>query len=170
MISTAQTCQKMKRTRVALLVGVVFVVLTAAVYVFGLGFEFEYPFWPTLWLAEQTKTPDGSRMTDLIRIRSGSSYVKQHWHHCTFCDDVYPYAPHMAVTVTVNNDERNFYLFDWDVMQRRLLPITVRTAKVFPELIPVGYVVKPLRVGSIPQIYHDDEKDEPCLIVAQSSK
>lgn len=83
MISTAQTRQKMKRTRVALLVGAVFVVLAAAAYEFGRVFEFEYPFWPTLWLAEQTKTPGGSRVTDLIRIRAGTSYSEQHWHHCT---------------------------------------------------------------------------------------
>jgi hypothetical protein len=167
MASTAQTIRKMKPGKVALLVAIVFVVLAAAAYEFGRVFEFEYPFWPTLWLAEQTKTSSGSRVTDLIRIRAGSSYVGQHWHHCTWCDVVYPHAAHLAVKVTVNNGERDFYLFDWQLSQRRLLPITIRTAKDFPELIPAGYIVKPLGVGLNPQLYHDDE---PCLIVAQSSK
>lgn len=76
---------KKKQNRIALIAVVAFVVLTA-VYEFGRMFEFEYPFWPTLWLAEQTKTPDGSRVADLIRLRSGNSYVSQNWHHCTWCD------------------------------------------------------------------------------------
>jgi hypothetical protein len=161
MNSTAQTSRKIKPSRVILLAVVAFVIL-AAVYEFGRVFEFEYPFWPTLWLAEQTKTPDGSRVTDLIRIRSGSPHVSQHWHHCTWCDVVYPHAPHLAIKVTVNDDERDFYLFDWQLSQRKLLPITVRTAKLFPELIPPGYVIKPLGVGLNPQLYHNDE---PCLVV-----
>jgi hypothetical protein len=154
----------MRRRTVALLVGVVCVVLVAGVYEFGIMFECQYPFRPTLWLAEQTKTPDGSRVTDLIRIRSGGSYVEQDWHHCTWCDMVYPHVPHLAIKVTVDNDQRDFYLFDWQLSQLRLLPMTVRTAKVFPELIPLGYVVKPIGVGMNPQLYHDDE---PCLIVTK---
>jgi hypothetical protein len=166
MNSTTPIVPKGRRIKVALIVSVVCIVVAAAVYWFGLFFEFEYPFWPTLYLAEQTKTPDGSRVTDLIRIRSGSSYVHQHWHHCTFCDGVYPYAPHLAIRVTGDFDEMDFYLFDWDSSHRRLLPISVRTAKMFPELIPSGYVVKPLGVGLNPQLYHNDE---PCLIVLASS-
>jgi hypothetical protein len=69
----------------------------------------------------------------------------------------------MAVRVTVNNNIKDFYLFDWDIWHRRLLPITVRTAKIFPELIPAGYAVKALGVGLNPQLY---DHDEPCLIVA----
>ena len=166
MNSTANSCQKTKRYKVALIVAVSLFVLAAVAYKFGCAFEFEYPFWPTLWLAEKTKTSDGSRVPDLVRIRS-SNYVEQHWHHCTWCDVVYPHAPHMAVKVTVNNDEKDFYLFDWDVSRRRLLPITVRTAKFFPELIPTGCVVVPLGVGLNPQLYHNDE---PCRIDNQSAK
>jgi hypothetical protein len=166
MNSRSPVVHKKRRNKAALLVGIVCVVLAAAVYEYGLIFEFEYPFIPTLWLAEQTKTPDGSRVTDLIRIRSGSSYVEQYWHHCTWCDVVYPHAPHLAIKVTVNNDEKDFYLFDWQLSRRRLIPITVRTAKLFPELIPSGYFVKPLGVGLNPQLYRNDE---PCLIVAQSA-
>jgi hypothetical protein len=157
--------KNMKRGRITLLVGISVVVLAAAAYEFGRVFELEYPFWPTLWVAEQTKTPDGIRVTSLIRIQSGASYVEQHWHHCTWCDVVYPHAPHLAVKVTVNNDGKDFYLFDWDISHRRLLPITVRTAKIFPELIPVGYVVEPLGVGLNPQLYHNDE---PCRIITKS--
>lgn len=152
--------------KVVAIAGVAFVLLAAAVYEYGCWFEYEYPFWPTLKMAQQTKSPDGRRVTDLIRIRSGSSYVEQHWHHCTWCDVVYPHAPHLAVMVTINNNERDFYLFDWEWRRARLLPITLRTAKLFPELIPRGYVVKPLGVGLNPQLY---QNDEPCLIVAQSS-
>jgi hypothetical protein len=155
----------MKPKSVALFAAVALFAL-AAVYEFGRFFEFEYPFWPTLWLAEQTKTPGGSRVTDLIRVRSGNTYVSQHWHHCTWCDVVYPHAPHLAVKVTINNDERDFYLFDWDLSHRKLLPITIRTAKRFPELIPPGYVIEPLGVGLNPQLY---DNDEPCLTVTNAS-
>jgi len=155
--------RKMRRRKVALRVGMAFVFL-AVVYEWGLFCECEYPFWPTLWLAERTKIPDGSRVTDLIRIRSGSSYAEQYWHHCTWCDVVYPHAPHLAIKVTINNDEKDFYLFDWQLSERRLLPMTVRTAKAFPELIPPGQSVQPIGVGINPQLYSNDE---PCLIVAK---
>ena len=165
MTSTVQPCRKKKRTKTLPLIAVVFVV--AAVWEFGYVFEFEYPFWPTLWLAEQTRTPDGSRVTDLVRTRSGSSYAEQHWHHCTWCDVVYPHAPHMAVKVYINTNENDFYLFDWDGWHRKLLPLTVRTAKLVPELIPARSVVELVGDGGNPQLY---QNDEPCLVVAQSSK
>jgi hypothetical protein len=165
MTSTGQSIRKTKGGRVALLLGGAIALFVAVTYV-GLVFECEYPFWPTLWLAEQTKIPDGSRVTDLIRIRSGSSYLQQHWHHCSYCDVVYPHAPHLAIRVTGNYANLDFYLFDWDLSHRRLLPISVRTAKMFPELIPPGYIVKPLGVGLNPQLYRNDE---PCLIIPASS-
>lgn len=163
---TVPTIRKMRRGRVPLLAGVVCVPLAIAVYWFGLVFECEYPFWPTLWLAEQTKAPDGRRVTELIRNRSDSSFSQQHWHHCTWCDMLYPHAPHMAIQVTGDASKLDFYLFDWDSWDRRLLPISVHTAKIFPELIPPGYVVKPLGVGMNPQLYRSD--DEPCLIVPKT--
>lgn len=126
--------------------------------------EFEFPFRPTLWLAAQTQTPAGTRITELVRTKLGNAYVSQHWHHCTWCDVVYPHVPHSAVKVTVNTNEYDFFLFDWDVKHRRLLPASVRTAKLFPELIPAGYTVRPLGVGLNPQLYHDDEA---CSIVAK---
>ena len=155
------------QTRVSVIAGFVCIIFAVAIYWFGLVLECEYPFWPTLWLAKQAKTGDGSRVTDLIRIRSDSSYLPQYWHHCTWCDVVYPHAPHMAIQVTGDVSKQNVYLFDWDLWHRRLLPISVRTAQMFPELIPPGYVVKPLGVGNNPQLYHSD--DEPCLIVPASA-
>jgi hypothetical protein len=136
------------------------------VWWFGAAFEFEYPFWATLWVARQTKTPDGHKVTDLVLSRSGHPQAREHWHHCGFCDDVYPHTPHMAVQVTVNDDEDSFLLFDWDLAHGKLLPASVRTATLFPELIPPGYSVKPLGLGLNPQLYHNDQ---PCLIVIESS-
>ncbi len=155
----------MKRIAIALIVGGV---LAAAVLWVAAALEFEFPFWPTLWMASQTKVPAGTRVTELIRVRSASSYVaQQHWHHCTWCDVVYPHAPHSAVKVTISTNEMDFYLFDWDVWHRRLLPISIRTAKLFPELIPVGCVVEPLDNGLNPQLYQ--HSDGPCRIITQSA-
>jgi len=150
-----------------LFIALIFAVVAGIVYLGGLFLECEYPFWPTLLLAARAKTPEGSRVTDLIRVRSGSSYAQQHWHHCTWCDVVYPHAPQLAIKVTVNTNTGDYFLFDWDLRQMRLLPITVRTAKLFPELITPGDTVEPLGVGLNPQLYRNDE---PCLIVTQSSK
>jgi hypothetical protein len=164
MTVTDLTGRKAKRRRAALLVAVFFVIpVLAAIYEGGYILECEYPFWPTLWMAKQTKIPDGLRVTDLISTRSGDSFKDQHWRHCTWCDVVYPHAPHMAVKVMINEEESNFYLFDWDLTRRKLLPITVRTAKLFPELIPSGYTVQLSGVGLNPQLYNNDE---PCRIVA----
>jgi hypothetical protein len=165
--STAHIYWSGSRKRTALLLAVILAVLMGAFWMWGYILEDEYPFWPTLWIAEQTKVPDGTRVATLIRVRSGSSYVDQHWHHCTWCDVVYPHAQHMAIQVTINANEKEFYLFDWDVWHRRLLPITVRTAKLFPELIPAGCTVDPSGVGLNPQLY---DNDEPCRIVTQLAK
>ena len=155
------TQQKRKRRRTAWVVAAVFVVL-GLVYEAGFVMECEYPFWPTLWVAEQTKTPDGKRVVDLIRSRSGVLSGEEHWHHCSWCDDVFEYAPHMAIKVTANNDEAKYLLFDWEFSRRRLLPLTVRTAKLFPELIPSGYVVQPL--GNLL-----NRDDEACRIVVRET-
>ena len=73
----------------------------------------------------------------------------------------------MAIQVTGDVRKLNLYLFDWDFWHRRLLPISVHSAKIFPDLIPPGYVVKPLGVGLNPQLYQKD--DEPCLIVPNTT-
>lgn len=152
----------MKRGAFILIGAAVLSLLVLGIYELGLVLECEFPFWQTLRIAEKTRVPDGRQVSDLVRLRMvGSSLDRQHWHHCTWCDVTYPHAPHMAVKVTINNDEKDFFLFDWDASQRKLLPITVRTAKAFPELIPSNCVVEPLGVGLNPQLYHNDE---PCRI------
>jgi len=99
MISTVQVSKKTKRIRVALILMAALIVLAGAVCLLGCFFETEYPYLPTLWIAKHTKVPDGRLVADLIRIRSGNSYLQQHWHHCAWCEEVYPHAPHMAVRV-----------------------------------------------------------------------
>ena len=99
MSSTGQNCGMMKRITIALTVGAV---LAAVALWLAAGLEFEFPFWPTLWLASHSRAVTGKSVTELVRIRSGRSYVAQHWHHCTWCDVVYPHAPHSAVKVTIN--------------------------------------------------------------------
>ncbi len=159
--------KKIGRRALAILLACGFVFIFAGVVCFGYAFEYEYPFTLTVWVAKQTKIPDGERVVDLIKNRSDNAYVEQYWHHCTWCDVVYPHAPHLAIKVGINNDDRDFYLFDWNLSERKLTPITVRTAKVFPELISAGCVVVPLGVGMNPQLYHNDE---PCRIVPPNLK
>lgn len=136
--------------------------LAGAVLWVAVGLECEFPFWPTLWLASQTKVPDGTRISQLVQVRAGSSHASQHWHHCAWCDEIYTHVPHSAVKVTFNTNRNDFYLFDWDVWHQRLLPATARTARLFPELIPAGSVVEVLGVGLNPQLYPDDK---PCRVV-----
>jgi hypothetical protein len=71
----------------------------------------------------------------------------------------------MAVKVTVNTNEYDYYLFDWDLLHRKLLPISERTAETFPELVPPGYVVQPVAAGGNAQLYRDDQA---CIIVASN--
>src|SRR5215831_13309063 len=115
----------MKRVTIALIAaGAVAAVLLWV----AAALECEFPFWPSLCLAERTEISGGTRVSELVRVRSGSNYISQYWHHCTWCDVVYPHAAHSAVKVTVNTNEYDFYLFDWDLWHRKLLPATVRTA------------------------------------------
>src|ERR1035441_6258466 len=103
MTPTAQATGK-RRWRKAAVFSVVAIAVVLAVLEIGYAFEFEYPFCLTLWLAEQTRTLNGSRVTDLIRVRSGNSNTLQHWHHCTYCADIYPHAPPLAVQVTCGSN------------------------------------------------------------------
>ena len=139
--------------------------VVAAIWVWGYVFECEYPFWPTMWLAQQTKTPDGSRVTDLIRLRTGASYVAQHWHHCSWCDVMYPHAQHTAIKVFITSTEGEYLrFFDWDIMHRRLLPMSVLTAKLLPELVPSGGILEAAGDESPPQ--HDAD-DALCRVVCE---
>jgi hypothetical protein len=111
------------------------------VYVRGWFTDCEYIHWPTFCQASRAETSPDISARDLIKTRLKLS-ARPHWHHCGWCKTVYSHAKHVAVKVTVSASEA--YLFDWDATARRLLPITVRTAEVFPELIPRGFVVEPL--------------------------
>src|SRR5712671_4842568 len=111
MDSTASPVPKKRRNRAAWIMGLVFVGLALVVWE-GLCLSgSEIPFLPALWLARQTKGSDGRRVTDLIRLRSGTSDGEQHWHHCIDCDDIYTHVPHMAIRVTTNANLFDLYLF-----------------------------------------------------------
>ncbi|MBE0544673.1 MAG: hypothetical protein IH623_25315 [Verrucomicrobia bacterium] len=151
----------MKR-RIALIVAVVLPVAFAAVYAFGVFMDCEYVHWPTIWQASRAETPSGYRVADLIRTRASTSPAHPHWHHCGWCETVYSHAKHVAIKVTVSPSEA--YLFDWDASTRRLTPLTVRTAEVFPELVPSGFVAEASLDGGLDGQLHDDR---PCRLVAR---
>lgn len=151
---------KMSRKRVGLILAVTLPVVLASAYLFGWFMDCEYIHWPTIRQASRAETTSGIRVAELIRTRAGASQGKPHWHHCGWCETVYAHAPHFSVKVTVSATEA--YLFDWDASTRRLLPITVRTAEVFRELIPSGFVIDPTSGGLDGQLHND----RPCRIVA----
>lgn len=134
--------------------------VVAAIGVFGWLFDCEFIHWPMLWKASRAETSDGVSVNDLIRARAARTTSSPDWHYCGFCKVVYAHAKHVPVKVTISANEA--FLFDWDASTRRLLPITVRTAAVFPELIPNGFVAQPSSASGLDGQLHDDR---PCLIV-----
>ena len=150
----------MSRARTGLVLGVTLPMALAAAYLYGWFTDCEYVHWPTSWQASRAETQSGIRVAELIRIRAGAGESRPHWHHCGFCETLYAHASHFPVKVTISATEA--YLFDWDASARRLLPITVRTAEVFRELIPSGSVIEPLSGGLDGQLH----ADRPCRIVA----
>ena len=163
--SIEQARLRPRRKRVALTLAAVLLVIAAAVYLFGWFLDFEYVHWPTIWQASRAETPTGVRVANLIRARAASSEVTLHWHHCGWCETVYSHANHVAIKASVSADEA--FLFDWDPSTRRLLPITIRTAERFPELIPSGFTIEPFSAGGLDGQLHTDRA---CRIVAKAKE
>jgi hypothetical protein len=157
------TARPRSRTRrIALVLATVLPSVVAVVYGFGLYTDCEYVHWPTIWQASRAETSSGVRVAELIRKRATSSTARPDWHHCGWCETVYSHAKHVAIKVTVGESEA--YLFDWDASTRRLTPLTVRTAEVFPELLPSGFIAEPFLESGLDGQLHSDR---PCRVVAQ---
>ncbi len=138
---------------------------TAVAYLFGCYTDREYIHWPTIWQASRAKTPSGLPVAELISKRARTSSAGPHWHHCGWCETVYSYAKHFAIKVTVSPNEA--YLFDWDANTGRLMPLTVHTAELFPELIPPGFIVEPLSSSSLGDQFCADRR---CQVVARKQE
>ena len=147
-----------RRNRIVCISLMVFLIICCAVYLFGWFLDFEYIHCLTIHRASRSRTYSGVRVAELIQTRVKTS-ERLYWHHCGWCETVYPHAKHFAIKVTVSSTQE--FLFDWDPKTNRLLPLTVRTAAAFPELIPPGYEIESLR-GSLDGQLHSDQ---PCRIV-----
>jgi hypothetical protein len=130
---------------------------------FGWFFDCEFIHGPMLWKASRAKTFGGMQVNDLIRARATGANSLPDWHYCGFCRVVYSHAKHVPVKVVISANEA--FLFDWDASKRRLLPMTVRTAEVFPELIPDAFIATPSRATGLDGQFHNDP---PCSIVPKS--
>jgi hypothetical protein len=160
MFSTVHDNRRPRSRRRALIVALALALGIGAVYLLGCYMDCEYVHWPTIWQASRAQTPSGVRVAALIQTRTASQSARPHWHHCGWCETVYAYAEHFAIKVTVSESEA--YLFDWDATTRRLVPITVRTAEVFPELIPSGSQMERLSDHGLDGQF---QNDRPCRIV-----
>jgi hypothetical protein len=143
-------------------VSILLLPVIALVYLYGRFMDCEYVHWPTIWQASRAKTSAGVRVAQLIRERAGSAAARPHWHHCGWCEAVYAHARHVAIKVTVGANVA--YLFDWDASTRRLTPLTVRTAEVFPELLPPGFIAEPFSDSGLDGQL---QNDRPCRLIAQ---
>jgi hypothetical protein len=132
-------------------------------YLAGWYLDAEYMHWPTIWKASQSETSAGVRVSELVRARTGKPGAKPRWHHCGWCEMAYAHAKHVAIKVTVDPNEA--FLFDWNARTRHLLPLTVRTAERFPELIPSGFIVRPLSEGGLDGQFH---ADRACEVVPRT--
>ena len=151
----------MKRAAVVLAAALPLVL--AVVCLFGWLFDYEFIHWPMLWKASRARTSDGALVNDLIRARAARANSSPDWHCCGFCSVVYAHAKHVPVKVIISANEA--FLFDWDASTRRLLPITVRTAEVFPELIPHGFTAQSSSATGLDGQLHNDR---PCEILRKT--
>ena len=163
--SLEQARVKRRGKRIALILATIVPVLAGTAYSVGWFFDCEYVHWPTIWHASRAETPAGIRVANLVRAQTAHSKVTPHWHHCGWCATVYSQAKHVAIKVTISANEA--FLFDWDASTRRLLPLTVRTAERFPELIPAGFIMDPLSEGRLDGQLHTDRA---CRIIAKTQK
>ena len=165
MPSIAEAGPKSKRRHLALIVALSIPIAACVVYLLGCYMDCEYVHWPTVWQASRAKTSSGIRVAELMHTRATTQPAHPHWHHCGWCETVYSFVEHYAVKVTLSATEA--YLFDWDAASQRLVPITVQTAEVFPELIPAGFAVEPTAWSGLDGQLHNDRR---CRIVARSQR
>ena len=165
-VNAEATRIKKRWKRIAVMLATVLSInVVGAAYLIGWFMDFEYVYWPTIWQASRAETSTGVRVADLIRSRATNPEVKPRWHHCGWCETAYAHAKHVAIKVTIDANEA--FLFDWDAGSRRLLPITVRTAERFPELIPAGFTLAPLSNPSLDGQLHCDRA---CQVVAKPNE
>lgn len=162
MASNTHFASERKRRCIALILALTLPMAASVAYLWGCYMDCEYIHWPTIWQASRAKTPLGLPVAELISARVRTSSAGPHWHHCGWCETVYSCAKHFAIKVTVSPSEA--YLFDWDAKTGRLMPLTVRTAELLPEVIPSGFIVEPSSAGGFDGQLHNDR---PCRIVAR---
>ncbi len=136
--------------------------LALGAYGWGVGVDGEYVHWLTIWRASRAKTDDGFSVADLVLQRAKSPAPHPHWHTCGWCPTVYSHTPHTPMKVALSASEA--YLFDWDPKSNRLLPMTMHTAELFPELIPPGYAAEQCSEGGLDGQL---QSDRPCRIVVR---
>jgi hypothetical protein len=100
-----------------------------ATYLYGLVFEYEYPYLWTLHRARAAHAPGGEPIGDVIRRHLGPEVV--HWHVCSYC----AHLAHANGVISLElHTRRGIYLLAFDSRNDVIVPMSELSASTFPRV------------------------------------
>jgi hypothetical protein len=128
----------MKRRIVYALSAALVFYIAGLVWVFGIIFEFEYPYTFILMRVRNATTFSGAPIAAIIKAL-GSEWGREiAWHTDSYCANWCGPHKNLICVFLDDPDKSARYLFAYNRQTHTLVPMTVQTAARFPEILPTG--------------------------------
>jgi hypothetical protein len=106
------------------------------VWLFGMIFEFEYPYTLTLRSLQNARSVNGVSVSEIIKADGAMWPPRLYWHTCSFCADWCGDVNGLIAVTLSAPDKSTIYHFAYCRETRTLVPLTGRTATHYPALMP----------------------------------
>ena len=106
------------------------------VWLFGMVFEFEYPYTFTLLSVQNAKSVNGVPVSGIIRGDGANWPPHLHWHTCSYCADNCGAVGGITCVELSAPDNSTIYHFAYSRETHTLVPLTSGTAAHYPALMP----------------------------------
>jgi hypothetical protein len=112
------------------------------VWLFGMVFEFEYPYTLTLTSIQNAKSVNGVAVAGIIKGDGAEWPARLHWHTCSYCADSCGNVKGLICVQVTAPDNSTIYYFAYSRETQTLVPLTRRTATHYPALMPMNDSVR----------------------------
>ena len=128
----------MKSLIVYALIAALALSLASGVWIFGIIFDFEYPYTFTLMRVRNAKSVSGVPVAAIIKAH-GSEWDRDiAWHTDGYCANWCGPHKNLICVFLDAPDKSARYLFAYNRQRNTLVPMTEQTANCFPEMLPIG--------------------------------
>lgn len=130
------TYGEMKQGIIALSLTAVLALGVWLVWLFGVAFEFEYPYTFTLMSVQNAKSVNGAPVSGIIKGDGAKWPTRLRWHTCSYCADSCGKVRGLVCVELSAPDNSTIYHFTYNRETHTLVPLTRRTAAHYPALMP----------------------------------